>query len=66
MIDCVVAPVDHVFPLAEEDVNVTEPPVQKVVDPLAVMVGATGIGFAVTLITLDETDEHAPSTIVAE
>ena len=33
------APVDQVFPVAEEEVKVTEPPAQKVVGPPAVMVG---------------------------
>ena len=33
------APVDQVFPVAEEEVKVTEPPAQNVVGPPAVMVG---------------------------
>ena len=39
MIDCVVAPVDQVFPVAEDEVKVTEPPVQNARGPPAVMVG---------------------------
>lgn len=39
VIDCVVAPFDHVFPVGAEEVNVTEPPEQKVKGPLAEMVG---------------------------
>lgn len=35
----VVAPVDQVFPVADEDVKTTEPPAQKVVGPPAVIVG---------------------------
>ena len=40
--DCVVAPVDHVLPEAEDEVKVTDPPEQKVVNPLAEMVGTAG------------------------
>ena len=36
---CVVAPVDHVFPVAEDEVRFTDPPEQKVVGPLTVIVG---------------------------
>ena len=38
-IDGVVAPVDQRILLVTEDVNVTDPPEQKVVDPLAVITG---------------------------
>jgi hypothetical protein len=37
-----VAAFDHVFPEAYEEVKVTLPPAQKVVAPLAVMVGEVG------------------------
>ncbi|MNE12168.1 hypothetical protein D3C80_1049510 [compost metagenome] len=48
--DCVVSPVDHKFPVAADEVNTTEPPAeQKVVAPLAVIVGTAGIGFTVTV-----------------
>ena len=40
--DWVVAPVDQVLPLAEDEVKVTEPPEQKVVAPLAEIVGVAG------------------------
>ncbi len=43
-----VAPVDQVFPVAELEVNVTEPPVQNVVAEPAEMVGFAGIAFTVT------------------
>ena len=39
VIDCVTAPVDHVFPVADEEVNITLPPEQNVVGPPAVIVG---------------------------
>ena len=66
VIDCVVAPVDQRFPLEAEEVNTTDPPVQKVVGPPAVIVGAEGIGFTVTLITFDAAEVHGPSTILTE
>ena len=47
MIDWVVAPLDHVLPAALDEVNVTEPPEQNVVTPLAVIVGVVGTGFTV-------------------
>ena len=57
--DGVVAPFDQVFPVAEEDVKVTEPPAQKEVGPLAVMVGVAGTGFTVTVVAA-EVAEQAP------
>jgi hypothetical protein len=58
VIDCVVAPVDHVFPVADEDVKMMEPPAQNVVGPLAVIVGVTGVGFTVMVSTLEFPEEH--------
>lgn len=59
MIDWVVAPVDQVLPVAEDEVKVTELPEQKVVGPLAVIVGTGGSGFTVTVVAAD-TEEHDP------
>jgi hypothetical protein len=59
VIDCVVAPFDHVFPDELDDVNVTDPPEQKVVDPLVVIVGVGGFGFTVT-VEADEVEVHEP------
>lgn len=59
VIEDVVAPVDQVFPVADDDVKVTEPPAQKVVGPPAVMVGTTGSEFTVTVVAA-EVAEHAP------
>ena len=59
MIDCVVAPVDQVFPVAEDEVKVTEPPVQHARGPLAVIVGVAGSGFTVTTVAAD-VDEQDP------
>jgi hypothetical protein len=46
VIDCVIAPVDHRFPLNAEDVSVVVLPAQNEVGPL--MIGLAGTGFAVT------------------
>jgi hypothetical protein len=46
VIDCVVAPVDQRFPVAEDDVRVTVVPGQKLGGPL--MVGMAWDGFDVT------------------
>ena len=46
VIDCVVAPVDQRLPVADEDVSVVLPPVQKAVAPP--MVGVAGSALAVT------------------
>jgi hypothetical protein len=57
--DCVVAPFDQVFPVAEEEVKVTEPPAQKVVGPPDAIVGVAGSGFTVTVVAAD-VDEQEP------
>ena len=57
--DCVVAPFDQVFPVAEEEVKVTEPPAQKVSGPFAVLVGTAGSGFTVMVVAAD-VDEQDP------
>jgi hypothetical protein len=49
VIDWVVSPVDQRLPVADDEVNVTLPPAQKVVGPPAVMVGAGGAGLTVPL-----------------
>ena len=53
VIDGVVSDVDQVFPVETDEVNTTEPPVQKVVGPPAKIVGTPGEGFTVTFV-LDE------------
>jgi len=42
-IDCVVAPLDHKYESPDDEVNVTEPPGQKVIAPLAVIVAGGGV-----------------------
>lgn len=61
VIDCVVAPVLHVFPVVLDDVNVTLPPVQNVVGPLAEIVGALGKGFTVIVDEAVEDVQPFPS-----
>ena len=58
MIDCVVAPLDHVFPDGDEEVKITEFPEQNVVEPPAVIVGVAGIGFTVTTIVFEVGEKH--------
>ena len=55
--DCVVAPVDQVFPVEAEDVKTTEPPAQKEVGPPAVIVGIAGVGLTVTAVEADVAEQ---------
>ena len=41
------------FPVALDEVNVTELPEQKVAGPLAVIVGVVGTGFTVTTVGIE-------------
>lgn len=59
------APFDQRLPVPDEEVSVTLPPWQNVVDPLAEIEGAAGIGFTVTVV-LGENAEAHPSTDSAE
>lgn len=58
------APVDQRFPVAEEDVKVTEPPAQKVVGPPAVIIGVEGFEFTVTKVAADVAEHPAPLVTV--
>jgi len=53
VMDWVVAPFDHTFPVVAEDVKTTVPPEQNVVGPLALMVGAAGNGLTVTTVGVE-------------
>ena len=53
VIDCVVAPVLHVFPEALEDVKTTFAPAQKVKGPPADTVGTGGFETSVTVVDAD-------------
>jgi hypothetical protein len=61
VIDCVVAPVLQMFPVALLLVSVTLSPAQKVVGPLAVMDGVAGCGLLVTLRKADVSEVQDPS-----
>ena len=43
----------HWLPVAEDEVNNTEPPLQKVVGPPGVIVGVNGIAFTVIVMVFD-------------
>ena len=58
--DCVVAPVDQTFPVADEEVKTTLPPVQNVVAPPAVIVGVVGNGFTVTVVAAEVAEVQVP------
>ena len=60
VIDCVVAPFDQMFPVAEDEVNVTFPPWQKVVAPEAEIVGVAGIGFTTIVVAAEDAEAHVP------
>jgi hypothetical protein len=58
--DGVVAPVDQLLPVADEEVSITLPPSQKVVGPLAVMVGVAGNGLTVTVVPAEGAEVQPP------
>ena len=60
VIDCVVAPVDHKFPLADDEVKTTLPPAQKVVGPPAEMVGVAGKAVTVTVVPAEFAEVQPP------
>ena len=60
VIDCVVAPFDQRFPVAEEDVNTTLLPEQNVIGPPAVIVGVTGSAVTVTIFGVELREEQVP------
>lgn len=60
VIDGVVAPFDHTFPVAAEEVNTTLPPAQKVVGPPAVIVGVAGKALTVTVVPADAAEVQLP------
>ena len=64
VMDCVVAPVDQVFPELADEVSVTELPEQMVEDPLLVIVGADGVGFTVMFTAVDAGDVHPLTVLV--
>ena len=53
VMDCVVSPVDQVFPVEAEEVSTTLPPEQKVVALPAVIVGVAGTAFTVSVAVVE-------------
>ena len=60
LIDLVVAPFDHLFTVADDDVKVTLPPGFKFVDPITDMVGVVSNAFTTTVFA-NELDDKQPS-----
>ena len=56
----VTALVDHVFPVADDEVKVTEPPVQNVVGPLGEMIGTLGQGMTDTTVAAEVATQPEP------
>lgn len=54
--DCVLEPLDHTFPVVDDEVKMTLPPAQKLKGPLVVMLGVGGIGFTVTTVPVEFPD----------
>jgi hypothetical protein len=65
VINWLVDPFDQVFPVAFEDVKVTDPPEQNVVGPLDVIVGIVGTAFTVIAL-VDEDELHVPFETLTE
>jgi hypothetical protein len=61
--DCVVSPVDHVFPEVAEEVSVTLLPEQNVVGPLAEIDGADGMAVTVTGTLVELAEQPASVTL---
>jgi hypothetical protein len=64
VIDCVVAAVDHKYPVAELEVSVTLPPEQNVVLLPGVIVGIAGFAFTVTTVAAEVAVQPGPFDIV--
>jgi hypothetical protein len=62
VIDCVVAPVDQRFPVADDEVSVTEAPAQNELAPL--MVGVVAAGLAVTATAAELAEQPVASVTV--
>jgi hypothetical protein len=62
VIDCVVSPVLHVFPVIELEVKVAVCPAHKFVSE-AVIVGVVGNGFIVTVVVVDVAEHPLAPTV---
>lgn len=63
VIDWVVAPVDQVFPVGDEEVKVMDPPAQNEPGPLPAIVGTGGVGFTVTAVAADVEEQEPLETV---
>ena len=61
-----VSPVLHKLPVNTEDVSVTKPPSQKVVTPLAEIVGVFGNRLTFTVVAAELADVQDPTTWLTE
>lgn len=64
VIVCVVADVDHTSPDGCEAVKSTDPPAQKVVDPLGVIVGTEEFTLTVTMVAAEVAEQPLPFVYV--
>ena len=55
---------DHALPEAELELRVTDPPEQKLVGPLGVMVGVAGVAFTVTVTGAEAREVQPPDVWV--
>lgn len=60
----VVAPLDHRYKVPTDEVSVTLPPAQRVVEPVAVIVGVSGNGFIAIVVAADGRLRQPSSFIV--
>ena len=60
VIDCVVAPLDQIFPVADDEVSVTLPPWHKVVAPEAEIVGVSGNALTVITVGAEAAEAQVP------
>ena len=60
------APFDHTLPVAADEVNCTEPPAQKEVEPLLEIIGVAGNAFTFTAIELEVAEQPFPLVTVTE
>ena len=64
VMDSVVAPFDQTLPVADDDVNTTLSPVQKVVALPALIVGVAIVAFTVTTVAADGREVQLPLVTV--
>ena len=63
---CVLAPLLQTLPVAALEVKITLPPLQKVVAPLAEIVGVAGNAFTVTAVALEVAEQPFPLVTITE